>query len=224
VAELDLNLSTRPFPADRLINIAFAVILAALLILSGWQATGFVRFSRLARGLRTAEIDARVEAESLGKRVADVESRLDRPEATAKLNEIGFLNHLITRKNFSWTRLFADLEDMVPNNVHLVSLRPDVGTNSQIKLQIELHGRSIGDVSEFIHRLEKSPLFQNITVSNEQKLESLELTASLVSSICCFSLLFTGLRVQSITGSRNLLSACAATLRDGGNESKCWSA
>ena len=176
MAELDLNLSTRPFPAYRLFNIALAMVLAALLILSGWQAIGFVRFSRLARGLRTSEIDARVEAETLGKRVADVESRLDRPEATAKLNEIGFLNHLITRKSLSWTRLFADLEDMVPNNVHLVSLRPDIGVNGAITLQIELHGRSIGDVSEFIHRLEKSPVFQSITVSNEQKLESLEVT------------------------------------------------
>jgi hypothetical protein len=172
VAELDLNLSTRPFAAYRLINIALAMILVALLILSGWQATGFVRFSRLARALRSAEVDARVEAESLGKRVADVESRLDRPEATAKLNEIGFLNHLITRKNLHWTRLFADLEEMVPNDVHLVSLRPDVAATGAISLQIELKGRSINDVSEFIHRLEKSPLFQSITVSNEQKLES----------------------------------------------------
>ena len=176
MAELDLNLSTRPFAAHRLFNIALAIVLAALLILSGWQAIGFVRFSRLARGLQTPEIDARVEAEALGKRVADVESRLDRPEATAKLNEIGFLNHLITQKNLSWTRLFADLEDMVPNNVHLVSLRPDIGVNGVITLQIELQGRSIGDVSEFIHRLEKSPVFQSITVSNEQKLESLEVT------------------------------------------------
>jgi Tfp pilus assembly protein PilN len=172
VAELDLNLSTRPFPPYRLINIALAVILAGLLILSGWQANGFIRFSRLARALQSTEIDARVEAETLGKRMADVESRLDRPEATAKLNEIGFLNHLIIRKDLHWTRLFADLEQMVPNDVHLVSLTPNVGASGAITLQIELKGRSINDVSEFIHRLEKSPLFQSITVSNEQKLES----------------------------------------------------
>jgi hypothetical protein len=176
VAELDLNLSTRPFPAYRLISIALGAILAALLVISGWQAIGFVRFSRLARALRSPEVEARVEAESLGKRVAEVESRLDRPEAAAKLNEIGFLNHLITRKNLYWTRLFADLEDMVPNNVHLVSLTPDVGASGSISLQIEMKGRSIADCSEFIHRLEMSPLFQSITVSNEQRLESNEST------------------------------------------------
>jgi len=176
VAELDLNLSTRPFPAYRLINIAFGAILVGLLVLSAWQAVGFIRFSRLSHPLQATEVDARVEAESLGKRVADVESRLDRPEATAKLNEIGFLNHLIARKDLSWTRLFADLEEMVPNNVHLVGLRPDIGTNGVITLQIELRARSIADASEFIHRLEKSPVFQNINVSNEQRLERQEST------------------------------------------------
>jgi hypothetical protein len=172
VAALDLNLSTRPFPAYRLVNIGLAIILGGLLVLSAWQAVGFARFSRMAHGLQSTETDARVEAETLGKQVADVESRLDRPEATAKLTEIGFFNRLITRKNLHWTRLFADLEEMVPNNVHLVSLRPDVAASGAIILQIELKGRSIGDISEFIHRLEKSPLFQSITVSNEQKLES----------------------------------------------------
>jgi Tfp pilus assembly protein PilN len=176
VTELDLNLSTRPFPRYRLINTALALGLAGLLIISAWQAVGFVRYSRLARRLQPAEIDARVEAESLGKQVAEVESRLDRPEATAKLNEIGFLNHLIARKSLSWTRLFGDLENLVPNNVHLVALRPDIGANGAITLQIELQARSVADASEFIHRLEKSPVFQNITVSNEQRLERNEST------------------------------------------------
>ena len=169
MAEFDLNLSTRAFPPYRLINIALAIILAVLLVVSVWQTMGFVRFSRLANVIRTAEVDTRIEAESLGNRVAEMESRLDRPEATAKLNEIGFLNRLIARRNLSWTRLLADLEMLVSNNVHLVNLAPQIGNNGDITLQIDLQGRSISDVSEFIHRLEKSPVFQNISVSTEQK-------------------------------------------------------
>jgi Tfp pilus assembly protein PilN len=176
VAEFDLNLSTRPFPAYRLINVALAGILTALFVLSVWQTIGFTRFSKLSRAIRAAEIDARIEAETLGKRVAEFESRLDRPEAAAKLNEIGFLNHLIARKNLSWTRLLADLEDLVPNNVHLVSLIPEIGANGGVMLQIDLQGKSITDVSEFIHRLEKSPVFQNVKVSTEQKRQSTALT------------------------------------------------
>src|SRR5438552_18223076 len=118
MAKLNLNLTTKHSPPYRLINIALGSILVLLLAFSLWQTMGFIRFSRLARAIRTAEVDTRIEAEALGKRVAELESRLDRPEATAKLNEIGFLNRLIARRNFSWTRLLADLETLFPDNAH----------------------------------------------------------------------------------------------------------
>src|SRR5215467_11593396 len=169
MADFDLNLSTRPFPAYRLINLALACILAVLVVVSIWQAVGFVRYSRLARSIRTEESDMRVEAEALAKRVAELESRLDRPESAAKLNEIGFLNHLILRKNFSWTRLFANLEDLVPENVHLTNLTPDIAANGGVTLRLGVKARSIADVTVFIKRIETSPVFENVIVMAEQK-------------------------------------------------------
>jgi Tfp pilus assembly protein PilN len=168
VKRFDLNLSTRPFPAYRLINAALFLAFVALLVLSVWQAYGFVRYSAMAREIRDTERNARAETESLGSHVAALRSRLDRPEATAKLSEIEFLNGLIARKDLSWTRLFANLEEMLPDSVHLVSLRPDVQGGS-IALHLDLVGRSIADVSKFIEALERSPEFEKVVVSVEQK-------------------------------------------------------
>ena len=99
-------------------------------------------------------------AEALGKHVGELESRLDRPESTAKLNEIGFLNHLILRKDLSWTKLFGILEEMVPQNVHLHE--PDAGRRR--KRRGDAPPRSAGSqhcgMSQFIERLEHSPLFE----------------------------------------------------------------
>jgi hypothetical protein len=167
--DFDLNLSTRPFPAYRGTNIALATILIVLIALSGWQATGFSRYSRRARSIRGAEQDARVEDASLKQREAELGSRLDRPESTAKLNEIGFLNHLILRRNFSWTQLFSILEDMVPDNVHLMNLTPHVGADGKLMLSLGVKARSIADVTVFIKRLEQSPVFENVIVSAEEK-------------------------------------------------------
>ena len=169
MAEFDLNLSTRPFPAYRLINLALASVLIALIVVSVWQAYGFVQFSSMTRTIRDTDQEARVESEALGRRVAELEGRLDRPEAAAKLTEIGFLNRLIIRKELSWTRLFANLEEMVPDSVHLVSLTPDVGTDGAIILYINIRGRSITDGSKFIEALERSPVFEKVVVSVEQK-------------------------------------------------------
>lgn len=167
--DFDLNLSTRPFPAYRAKNIALVAVLVVLIVLSVVQAAGFVRYSRRARSIRGTEQDLRVDAASLAQRQAELESRLDRPESAAKLNEIGFLNHIILRRDFSWTHLFGILEDMVPDNVHLVSLAPNVGVDGKLTLGLAVKAKSIADVTVFIKRLEQSPVFEGVIVSAEEK-------------------------------------------------------
>jgi len=169
MSQYDLNLSTQPFPAYRLVNIALGCVLAVLAVVSVWQGVGFFRYSKKAQSIQAQEQETRVEAEVLGKRVAELESRLDKPESTAKLNEIGFLNHLILRRNLSWTRLFGILEEMLPDNVHLTNLAPDVGEDGSIMLRLGVRARSIADVKQFLERVEKSPLFEKLTVTVEEK-------------------------------------------------------
>jgi len=169
MAEFDLNLSTQPFPAYRLINIALVCVLIALGIVSVVQARGFVRFSDLSDSIRAEEQKSRVEAQALQKQVAELESRLDRPESTAKLNEINFLNRLILRKNLSWTKLFRVLEETVPENVHLTNLTPDIGLSGNVTLRLGVRARSIADASKFVERLETSKLFENVHVAVEEK-------------------------------------------------------
>src|SRR5215831_240075 len=150
MSDFDLNLSTRPFPAYRLINIALVLVLVVLAFISVWQAVGFAKYTKMARSIRGQEQETRVEADALGKRVAELESRLDRPEAAAKLSEINFLNLLILRRSLSWTRLFAVLEAMVPDNVHLTNLTPVVGADGGVTLNFGVRARSIGDVKLFL--------------------------------------------------------------------------
>ncbi len=172
MARFDLNLSTRPFPAYRIVNTGLLALFVILAFVSIWQAAGFIQFSRRARDIQPAEQETRVESEALGARAAELGSRLDRPEATAKLNEIGFLNNLIARKNLSWTRLFADLEDLVPDGVHLVTLTPTIGKDGLINLRITLQAKSIADATEFVKRLETSAVFSNIVLAAEEKTDS----------------------------------------------------
>ena len=171
MADSDLNLSTQPFPAYRLATIALVSVLAVLVVLTIWQASGFVQYSNLARSIRPVERESRVEADALGKRVAELETPLNRPESTAKLNEIGFLNHLILRKNLSWTKLFAVLEEIVPNNVHFTNLTPNIGADGTVTLSLGVRARSIADVTEFVKRVETSPLFANVIVNIEEKVD-----------------------------------------------------
>src|SRR5262245_11941199 len=171
MADFDLNLSTQPFPAYRLTTVGMVCVLLVLAVVSVWQASGFVRYSNLARSIRSEAQESRVEADALGKHVAELESRLDRPESTAKLNEIGFLNHLILEKNLSWTKLFGILEGMVPENVHFTNLVPNVAANGTVTLNLGVRARSMADMKVFLARMEKSPVFENMRVSFDEKVE-----------------------------------------------------
>jgi hypothetical protein len=169
MGELNLNLSTRPFPAYRVTNLVLLAILGLLAIVSVWQAYRFIEYSSLSARIRGEAEELRVESDAFTHELAILESKLDRPEAAAKLNEIEYLNGLITRKTFSWTRIFANLEDIFPDTVHLLDLSPEFTSDGTVVLHLNVRGRTIGDVADLIKTMESSGPFDNVKVSTETK-------------------------------------------------------
>ena len=172
MSEFDLNLSTRPFPAYRAANAGLGILLVILLVIAAWQAYGFIHYSSLISEIRETERNSRVQSEALGHRLADLERELNTPEATAKLSEVNFLNDIIARKTFSWTEVFSQLEILVPNDVHLMGLSPEISAAGPIVMRMNVRGRTVDSISELISALEQSPAFENVVVSTEQKTDS----------------------------------------------------
>src|SRR6516162_9206574 len=129
MGQFDLNLSTRPFRGYRLQTLLLSVAFVALVATSVWQFIGFKGYSRLTSQIRNEARNAQVDVDVLGHQIDELDAKLSRPEAVDKLSEIQFLNGIIARKTFPWTRIFSDLEELMPETVHLVSLRPDVAEN-----------------------------------------------------------------------------------------------
>lgn len=92
---------------------------------------------------------------------------LSRPENADVLERSIFLNALIRRKAISWTRIFSDLEKVVPHEVRLVSVRlPQVNLQNQVLLDMVVGAESYGPVIEMLKRLESSPQFGPTSVIN----------------------------------------------------------
>ena len=164
----NLNLSTRPFPAYRVANLGLFVFFVIVVGVSAWQAYSFKQYSSRAKSIRAEEQKAQVDKGSLGTQLDELSTRLDRPVTTAKLAEIDFLNGLIVRKHFSWTQLFANLEGVIPDNVHLNTIAPEI-SKEKVNLKLEIQCRSIADESEFIRRLQATPVFQDVVVTREER-------------------------------------------------------
>ena len=70
------------------------------------------------------------------------------------------LNTLIARKSISWTRIFSDLESVMPYDVRLISVRlPAIVSQNEVLLDMVVGAKDPGAVIGFFKKLEESPLF-----------------------------------------------------------------
>lgn len=79
--------------------------------------------------------------------------------------EITFAGQLVEKRAFSWVELLHNLEESVPPNVSLGSVR----LNFQDSL-VSLHGtsRSLQDINEFVHRLEQHAVFSKASLESHK--------------------------------------------------------
>src|SRR5215831_1091882 len=168
MGRFNLNLSTRPFPAYRLTSLALLLFFVVISGVTVWQLYSYRQYSSLTKNIRDKEKAAREEKASLTNILSELGTRLDRPVTKDKLAEIDFLNNLIIRKHFSWTTVFANLESVIPESVHMTTVTPEI-LKDKVTLHLEIDCRSISDESEFIRRLQASPVFQDVVVSREER-------------------------------------------------------
>ncbi len=159
-----LNLSSEPFRRDRHMvaaSVATGVFLIGLLAMLVFLAV-------VERGQET---EAREEIAGLRKEVAalNVEQArlgglLQKPENLAVLDRVLFINTLLYRKGISWTKVFSDVEGVLPYNVRLVSIRPQVDSRNEIFLNMVVASQTQPPVIDMLKRMENSPLFGSVEV------------------------------------------------------------
>jgi len=161
-----INLSSEPFRRDRPIlaaSVALSVVLAGVLVM-------LVSLGLLESGeaVETRRAIDRIEGQlrALDRDQRKLESVLQRPENARVFDEVLFINSLLYRKGISWTRIFSDLEDVVPHNVRLISVRPQVNPRNQIMLEMVVGAQSPAPVIDMLKRMENSALFGATVVHN----------------------------------------------------------
>jgi type IV pilus assembly protein PilN len=156
---IPINLASQPFRRDRAVLVAsgalgvlLIVLLVFLLSLNNMQS-GQVAETR-------AEI-ARLESQfqAVSAQQARQDAILRQPENAEVLERSLFLNALLYRKGISWTRIFADLEKVVPYNVRIMTIRPSVAGQNQVSLDMTVGSETPVAVIELLKNLEGSPRF-----------------------------------------------------------------
>lgn len=181
-----LNLATRPFVNRRrfyVLSTAAAIVLSLSTIVLG---AILVRNLRSDQGTRREARKERDEIARLTEQQQRLETVFSQPRAADIIERTDFLNALIRQKAVSWTRIFMDLEKVMPNRVQTVALHPVVimpgkkvggkgGSTAvvapasgplYVDLQMTLSCESYENVLDVMHRLAQSPFYDPVP-SNE---------------------------------------------------------
>jgi type IV pilus assembly protein PilN len=158
---LDLNLATRPYEDAREFWIrwgsAVGILVLLTLALVGWTIRGWMDAGRDRQAISQLQAQIHERDTERGSAQAYLEMTANR----STRDQSQFLNGLIQRKAFSWTRVFEDLERVMPNSAHVVSLRPEINEQGQLQLDLKVVGDTRAPAVELLHRMESSKHFQN---------------------------------------------------------------
>ena len=166
---IPINLSSEPFRKDRPMVAAYAVL---SVILTGLLCVmGYLILSERTRMRETRSEIARLsnQADKMGREQSQLDGILRQPANAEVLERSLLLNALVERKSISWTRIFSDLEGVMPYNVRLIQVRlPQINSRNQVSLDMTVGAMEPASIIGFMKRLEASPLFGPATVHTSQ--------------------------------------------------------
>jgi len=164
---LDINLATRPYEDAREFwarwGMGVGLLAALTMILLVFAVRGWTNAGRDRHNI--AQLQQQIA--ELNQERADDQAVLDMPVNRSTRDQSQFLNGLIQRKAFSWTRVFEDLEQVIPPNLHVVSLRPELNEQNQMQLDMKVACDTRAAAVELVHRMESSRHFQGTELVSE---------------------------------------------------------
>jgi Tfp pilus assembly protein PilN len=159
-----LNLAAQPFRNERLGEALFAAGAVGLLALTVWHAA-VIRDLLPARTSALHREVAALEAELASLRQEGRSGRTETPPAPV-LAQWTLVKDLVDRRAFSWTGLFASLEEVIPEDVRLTSITPVV-RKGQVELDLTATVRSASAGWEFVRALGESEEFHDVYPMSE---------------------------------------------------------
>ncbi|MGB9232901.1 MAG: hypothetical protein WCC04_00680 [Terriglobales bacterium] len=166
---LNINLATHPYEDAREFWMRWGVAVALLAVVTvgllGWTVRSWVAAGRDRHNI--AELQQMISGRDHERSEAQTFLEMTANRSTREQSQ--FLNGLIRRKSFSWTLVFEDLEQVMPSNLHVVSLRPEFNEQNAMLLDMKVLGDNRSAAVELVHRMEGSSRFRNAQLMAESE-------------------------------------------------------
>ena len=156
---IPINLASQPFRHNRALligsSLLAAILIATLVLLIQMARTDLHSTQEYRRQLATAQ----KQLEMIQKDQTAINRELLDPQKATVLEYSVLLNKMLLQKSISWNRIFADLEKVVPYNVRVLQIRPQLDSRNRIYLQMVVGSDTQEHLAGFLQKLEASDKF-----------------------------------------------------------------
>lgn len=167
-----INIASRPADLSRPLRAVAAALGCLALLLSFVAVRSELRSRNEFRELVDRNNQLGSDIGNLQNTQKEMQVWLETPQVTQIRQRSALLNSLISQKSLSWTRMFQDLEAVLPAGVRITGIAPVVKAQgagqSQPELRLSVAAREVGPIVTFIKRLEDSSQFANPVVAGQR--------------------------------------------------------
>jgi type IV pilus assembly protein PilN len=164
---LAINLATQPYEVAREYKRRLTLAIGAMGILAVLLVSYILYQRAHTRGINRQLAAVQAQINQLENEEAQARAILNKPANRVIADQSDFLNDLFARKSLSWTRIFAEMERIVPADLHVVSMKPEYTKNNDLVLHIVVATDSRDRAVELVRHMEKSSHFRQPQVVAE---------------------------------------------------------
>ena len=162
-----INLASQPYENARRFFTQWGLALTALFVVSGLLVFAAAKSWRVTHSLSRSISEERDRLDKLNTQEKSDLEILNKEQNRDVRERALAINALILRKQFSWTRIFSDLEKMMPTRLHVVAITPQLTPSDEIEIRMQVAGDSRDKAIELVQNMEKAPDFREAQILSE---------------------------------------------------------
>jgi len=166
---LPLNLASRPFRNNLLVGTLLTVVGAALIGGTAFNLYVYLSYGAAYATLQRAQEEDRARITELQKQERDLAAQIKTRDFRSAYGRGKLASELIRKSAFSWTQLFNTLETVIPPDVVLAAIRPNISSDG-IVLRIEGVAKSHLALLTLEEKLQGHDAFKKVAPISERKL------------------------------------------------------
>lgn len=161
------NLATTPLENNRRFITGSSILAIIGLGVMMLLAVHAIQARRANREMRVTVDNLRDQVRTAQREQESLRNAFKSAQAEEALRRSEFLNGLIEARTFPWTKMFADLEQILPPGVRVISISPKMDKAGLVTVVFSVGAVNDEQEIKFLNAIDTSPAFSDVHITQE---------------------------------------------------------